>query len=85
MRRRGRLAGAVIPAPAIAIAGLIVASSGAQATSRHPVRAVLHVGPKVAFGTTTKAEVHASSRVMAVAANQTDLFVEKGLTVTEYL
>ncbi len=31
-----------------------------------------------------QAEVHASSRVMAVAANQSDLFVQTGLTVTEY-
>jgi hypothetical protein len=114
--RRGRLAGAVIPALGIAIAGLVVASSGAQAASRGPAHPALHAGPKVALGTTTnvfanvfnegpdgslyysrgstiyrvvannkpKAEVHASGRVVALAANRTDLFVEVGLTVTEY-
>jgi hypothetical protein len=114
--RRGRLAGAVVPALGIAIAGLIVASSGAQAASRNPAHAALHGGPKVALGPTTnvfanvfnegpdgslyysrgavvyrvtgngkpKAEVHASARVIALAANQTDLFVQTGLTVTEY-
>jgi hypothetical protein len=114
--RRGRLAGAVIPALGIAIAGLTVASAGAQAASRNPAHAALHGGPKVALGTTTnvfanvfnegpdgslyysrgsvvyrvigngkpKAQVHASSGVMAVAANQTDLFVQTGLTVAEY-
>ncbi len=114
--RRGRLAGAVIPALAIAIAGLVVASSGAQAAPRNPAHAALTAGPKVALGPTTnvfanafnegpdgslyysrgsvvyrvigngqpKAQVHASATVMAVAANQTDLFVETGLTVTEY-
>lgn len=114
--RRGRLAGAVVPALGIAIAGLVVASSGAQATPRSPHHPALHAGPKVALGTTTnvfanvfnegpdgslfysrgsvvyrvtgngkpQAEVHASSRVMAVAANQSDLFVQTGLTVTEY-
>lgn len=116
MLRRGRLAGAVVPALGIAIAGLVVASSGAQAAPRSPHHPALHAGPKVALGTTTnvfanvfnegpdgslyysrgsivyrvtgnskpQAEVHASSRVMAVAANQTDLFVQTGLTVTEY-
>jgi hypothetical protein len=120
--RRGRLAGAVIPALAIAIAGLVVASSGAQAAPRtpahpaQPARPALHGGPKVALGATTnvfanvfnegpdgslyysrgatvyrvtgngkpKVEVHASHTVMAVAANQSDLFVQTGLTVTEY-
>jgi hypothetical protein len=51
--RRGRLAGAVIPALGIAIAGLTVASAGAQAASRNPAHAALHGGPKVALGTTT--------------------------------
>lgn len=114
--RRGRLAGAVIPALGIAIAGLVVASSGAQAAPRNPGHPTLHAGPKVALGTTAnvfanvfnegpdgslyysrgsvvyrvigngkpKVEVHATSRVMAVAANQADLFVQTGLTVTEY-
>src|SRR6185437_3849199 len=114
--RRGRLAGAVIPALGIAIAGLVVASSGVQAASRNPAHPALQGGPKVALGTTTnvfanvfnegpdgslyysrgsvvyrvigngkpKAVVHASSRVMAAAANQADLFVQTGLTVTEY-
>ncbi len=114
--RRGRLAGAVIPALAIAIAGLIVASSGAQAAPRNPAHPALHAGPKVALGTTTnvfanvfnegpdgslyysrgstvyrvtgnskpKVVLHASARVMALAANQTDLFVQTGLAVTEY-
>lgn len=114
--RRGRLAGAVIPALGIAIAGLVVASSGAQAAPRTPGHPALHAGPKVALGTTTnvfanvfnegpdgslyysrgsvvyrvtgntapKVEVHATSRVMAVAASQSDLFVQTGLTVTEY-
>jgi hypothetical protein len=114
--RRGRLAGAVIPALAIAIAGLVVASSGALAAPRNPAHAALHAGPKVSLGPTTnvfanvfnegpdgslyysrgsvvyrvigngkpKAEVHASARVLALAANQADLFVQTGLTVTEY-
>jgi hypothetical protein len=106
----------VIPALGLAIAGLVVASSGAQAAPRVPGRPTLHAGPKVALGTTTnvfanvfnegpdgslyysrgsvvyrvtgnskpQAEVHATSRVMAVAATQTDLFVQTGLTVTDY-
>jgi hypothetical protein len=47
--RRGRLAGAVIPALTLAIAGLVVAQSGAQAAPRTPA---LHAGPKIALGTT---------------------------------
>jgi len=39
--RRGRLAGAVIPACALAIAGIVVAQSGAQAAPRTPA---LHAG-----------------------------------------
>jgi hypothetical protein len=114
--RRGRLAGAVVPALGIAIAGLVVASSGAQAAPRIPGHPALHAGPKVALGPTKnvfanvfnegpdgslyysrgsivyrvtgngkpKAQVHATSRVMAVAASQSELFVQTGLTVTEY-
>jgi hypothetical protein len=33
--RRGRLASAVVPAAAIAIAGIVVAQAGGQATPRH--------------------------------------------------
>lgn len=47
--RRGRLAGAVIPALALGIAGIVVAQSGAQASPRTPA---LHAGPKIALGTT---------------------------------
>ena len=47
--RRGRLAGAVIPAVTLGIAGIVVAQSGAQAAPRTPA---LHAGPKIALGTT---------------------------------
>jgi hypothetical protein len=47
--RRGRLAGAIIPAAAIAVAGIVVAQGGAQASARAPA---LHLGPKVSLGTT---------------------------------
>jgi hypothetical protein len=111
--RRGRLAGAVIPAAAIAIAGIVVAMSGAQAASRAPA---LHAGPKISLGTTRnvfaqsfteapdgavyyshgsvvsvvkgnaapKTAVHAAHTVQALAASGSDLFVQTGLTVTEY-
>lgn len=111
--RRGRLAGAVIPAAAIAIAGIVVAQSGAQAASRGPA---LHAGPKISLGSTSnvfaqsftqapdgavyyshgsvvsvvkgnaapKTAVHAGHAVQALAASSSDLFVETGLTVTEY-
>lgn len=111
--RRGRLAGAVIPALAIGIAGIVVAQSGAQAAPRTPA---LHAGPKVTLGTTTnitrnafaqapngavyysrgaavysvsgnsspKTVLHAGGTVLAIAASASDLFVQNGLTVTEY-
>jgi hypothetical protein len=111
--RRGRLAGAIIPATALAVAGIVVAQSGAQAAPRG---AALHAGPKITLGTTTnvftqsftegpdgslfyshgsvvsvvkgnaapKAVVHAAHTVQALAATNSDLFVETGLTVTEY-
>jgi hypothetical protein len=47
--RRGRLAGAVIPAIALGIAGLVVAQSGGQAAAKTPA---LRVGPKISLGTT---------------------------------
>jgi hypothetical protein len=111
--RRGRLAGAVIPALALGIAGIVVAQSGAQAAPRTPA---LHAGPKIALGTTSnilrnafaeapdgsvfysrgavvyvvsgnsvpKTVLHAGGTVVAIAASASDLFVQTGLTVTEY-
>lgn len=111
--RRGRLAGAIIPALALGIAGIVVAQSGAQAAPRTPA---LHAGPKVALGRTTnithnafaeapdgavfysrgavvyvvagnsapKKVLHAAGPVLAIAASASDLFVQNGLTVTEY-
>jgi hypothetical protein len=111
--RRGRLAGAIIPVAAIAVAGIMVAQSGAQAAARGPA---LHAGPGISLGTTSnafaqsfteapdgalyfshgsvvsvvkgnaapKTAVHAAHAVQALAATSSDLFVETGLTVTEY-
>lgn len=111
--RRGRLAGAVIPALAIGIAGIVVAQSGAQAAPRTPA---LHAGPKIGLGTTSnitrnafaeapngavfysrgavvyvvsansapKKVLQAGGTVLAIAASASDLFVQNGLTVTEY-
>ena len=110
--RRGRLAGAVIPALALGIAGLIAAPAGAQAAARTPA---LHTGHKVSLGSTTnvinntftqapdgsvyfssgstvsvvrgsskRTVLHAGKKVLALAANNSDLFVQTGLTVTEY-
>ena len=111
--RRGRLAGAVMPALALGIAGIVVAQSGAQAAPRTPA---LHAGPKIALGTTgnitrnafaeapdgavfysrgavvyavsgnsaPKTVLHAGGTVLAIAASASDLFIQNGLTVTEY-
>jgi hypothetical protein len=111
--RRGRLAGAVIPALALGIAGIVVAQSGAQAAPKTPA---LHAGPKIALGTTKnitknafaeapngavfysrgavvyvvsgnsapRTVLHAGGAVLAIAATASDLFVQRGLTVTEY-
>ena len=111
--RRGRLAGAVIPALALGIAGIVVAQSGAQAAPRTPA---LHAGPRIALGTTKnitqnafaeapngavfysrgavvyvvsgnsapRTVLHAGGKVLAIAATASDLFVQHGLTVTEY-
>jgi hypothetical protein len=111
--RRGRLAGAVIPALALGIAGIVVAQAGAQAAPRTPA---LHAGPKIALGTTNnitqnafaqapngavyysrgavvhvvsgnsapRTVLHAAGKVLAIAASASDLFVQNGLTVTEY-
>jgi hypothetical protein len=111
--RRGRLAGAVIPAVALGIAGIVAAQIGAQAASRAPA---LHAGPKVSLGTTAnvfanafteapdgavfyssgsvvyvvkgnsrpRIAVRAGRSVIALAANASGLFVETGLTVTQY-
>src|SRR5215472_6628166 len=111
--RRGRLAGAIIPVLALGIAGIVVAQSGAQAAPRTPA---LHVGPRIALGTTKNIThnafsqepdgavlyslgavvyvvpgnsrpvnlLNAGGRVLAIAATASDLFVQHGLTVTEY-
>ena len=111
--RRGRLAGAVIPALALGIAGIVVAQSGAQAAPRTPA---LHAGPKIALGSTNnilgnafaeapdgavfysrgavvyvvsrnsapRTVLYAGGTVVAIAASASDLFVQNGLTVTEY-
>ena len=114
--RRGRLASAVIPAVAIAIAGIVAAQVGAQAAPRRPAAPALHGGPKIALGTTAnvtnnafseapngavlysrgsvvyvvngdarpKIVLRAGHNVLALAATTADLFVQTGLTVTEY-
>jgi hypothetical protein len=111
--RRGRLAGAVIPAFALGIAGIVVAQAGAHAAPSAPA---LHAGHRVALGTTAnvarnafseapdgavlysrgsvvyvvsgtskpKMVLRARGAVLAVAASSSDLFVQVGLTVTEY-
>jgi hypothetical protein len=111
--RRGRLAGAIIPALALGIAGIIAAQSGAEAS---PTAPALHRGPKIGLGTTSnitknvfteapngavfysrgsvvyvvagnskpKTVLHVGGAVLAIAASATDLFVQSGLTVTEY-
>jgi hypothetical protein len=111
--RRGRLAGAVIPALALGIAGIVVAQSGAQAAPNAPT---LHAGPKIALGTTKnitknafaeapngavfysrgaavyvvsgnsapRTVLHAGGAVLAIATTASDLFVQHGLTITEY-
>lgn len=111
--RRGRLAGAIIPALALGIAGIVAAQSGAQAAPRVPA---LRSGPKIALGTTSNITknafteapdgavfysrgsvvyvvsgdsrpatvLHAGGAVLAIAASRSDLFVQSGLTVTEY-
>lgn len=110
---RGRLAGALIPAIVLGVAGIVVAQSGAEAA---PTAPALHAGPKIALGTTKnitnnafaqapngavfysrgavvyvvagnstpRTVLHAGGTVLAIAASASDLFVQNGLTVTEY-
>lgn len=111
--RRGRLAGAIVPALALGIAGIIAAQSGAQASAK---TSALHASSKIDLGTTAnvtknaftetsagavyysrgavvylvaggtkpKIVLHAGGTVLAIAASATGLFVQAGLTVTEY-